>query len=55
MSAALMSHLVHGCATNMQHWLEAESELMRLYDEYTAVELADMLQAEAWSTTFRAF
>jgi hypothetical protein len=47
-SAALMVHLTHGCPIDMEHWLEAESELMRLYDEYTALELYEMMQPEAW-------
>jgi hypothetical protein len=53
-SAALMAHLVPGCPMDLEHWHETESDLMRLYDEYTAVELHEMMQVEAWAGTFRA-
>jgi hypothetical protein len=48
-SAALMAHLVPGCRMDLESWHETESELMRLYDEYTAVELLEMMQVEAWA------
>lgn len=52
-TALLTTHLVRGCPVDMEHWLEAESELMRLYDEYTAVELSEMMQPTAWAKSFR--
>jgi hypothetical protein len=52
-SAALMAHMVPGgCPMDLEHWHETESELMRLYDEYTAVELLEMMQVEAWARNF---
>jgi hypothetical protein len=53
-ATALMAHLTHGCQMSVEHWLEAESELLRLYDEYSAIELYEMMQPEAWARTFRA-
>lgn len=53
LSTALVAHLTHGCPMDLEHWLEAESELMRLYDEYTALELYESMLPEVWSGAFR--
>lgn len=52
-ATALMAHLTHGHPMDVEHWLEAESELMRLYNEYTALELYEMMQLEEWTRGFR--
>ncbi|HUR45562.1 MAG TPA: hypothetical protein VMZ27_06730 [Candidatus Saccharimonadales bacterium] len=46
---AFLVRLDQGCAVNMENWEEAETELMRLYDEYSAIEMYEILREEAWN------
>jgi hypothetical protein len=46
---AFLVRMDQGCAVNMDNWEEAETELMRLYDEYSAIEMYEILREEAWN------
>ena len=49
---AFMVRMDQGCSVDMENWQEAETELMRLYDEYSAMEMYEILREEAWNKSF---
>jgi hypothetical protein len=49
---AFMVRMDQGVAVDMENWHEAETELMRLYDEYSAMEMYEILREEAWNKSF---
>ena len=49
---AFMVRMDQGCTVDMENWQEAETELMRLYDEYSAMEMYEILREEAWNKSF---
>jgi len=49
---AFLVRMDQGCAVDMENWHEAETELMRLYDEYSAMEMYEVFQEEVWNKSF---